>query len=230
MIQFPRACFDAFVFVMKLRLNHLRVQYLVLLLLLAASPLEAAASVWVSSPKPKFPAAALSKGTEGYVVLRTQIGQDGRVIGATIARSSGDPTLDDAARTAVLKWKMNPAAIKPEYRTKGYSLRFDFQQEVPIAARYRDRSAYFDDFESVKVWTHAPFPEYPFHERLVRTEGVVLVRMGIGADGRVVSVEIVKSSGNTNLDNAAVSAVSKWRARLKWAGWRLVMPIRFKMG
>lgn len=125
---------------------------------------------------------------------------------------------------------MNPAAIKPEYRTKGYDLRIDFQQEVPMAARYRDRSAYFEDFESARVWTYAPFPEYPFHERLVRAEGVVLVRIGMGADSRVVSVEIVKSSGNINLDNAAVSAVRKWRSHKKWAGWRLVMPIRFKMG
>ena len=87
--------------------------------LLATSPVLTAASVWISSPKPKFPAAALSKGTEGYVILRTQVGQDGRVTQATITRSSGDPILDDAARIAVLKWKMNPAAIKPEYRTKG---------------------------------------------------------------------------------------------------------------
>lgn len=211
------------------KLSGQQVFALIALLVLTPSPVWAAASVWSSAPKPKFPPAALSKGSEGYVIFRAFIGDDGSVTGATIAKSSGDRTLDDAARTAVLKWKMNAAAIKPEYQRKGYEQRIDFRQEVPIAARYQDRSAYFADFQSAKIWTHAPFPEYPFHERLVRTEGVALVRIGVGPDGRAASAEIVRSSGNSNLDKAALSALRSWRAHKEYAGWRLVVPIRFKI-
>jgi TonB family protein len=119
--------------------------------------------------------------------------------------------------------------IKPEYLTKGYDQRIDFRQEAPVAARYRDRSAYFSTYESAKIWTFAPFPEYPFHERLLRTESVVMVRMAIGADGRAASVAIAKSSGNAKLDNAAVSAVRLWRAHKEYAGRHFVVPIRFTM-
>jgi TonB family protein len=162
--------------------------------------------------------------------VRTYIGQDGGVTRATISKSSGDATLDDAARTAVLKWKMKPVAIKPEYLTKGYEQRIDFRQEAPIAARYRDRHAYFSTYQSAKIWTFAPFPEYPFHERLVRTEGVAMVRIAIGADGRTASATVAKSSGNANLDNAAVAAVRLWRAHREYAGQHFVLPVRFTLG
>ena len=214
---------------MMLRSNRKRVIELMVLLVLVANPVGATASVWVSAPKPKFPAAALSRGSEGYVIVRTYVGQDGSVARATISKSSGDSTLDNAAQTAVLKWKMNPAVIKPEYLTKGYEQRIDFQQEVPVAARYRDRTAYFNSFRDAKIWTFAPFPEYPFHERLTRTEGIAVVRIIIGADGGVASVVLFKSSGNANLDNAAVSAVRRWRAHKEYAGVRLAVPIVFTM-
>lgn len=212
------------------RLNGQRLSALVMLLLLVPSTVRAAAeSVWSSAPKPKFPATALSKGSEGYVIVRAFIGGDGSVARATIEKSSGDTTLDEAARTAVLKWKMNLAAIKPEYRTKGYTQRIDFRQETPVAASYRDRRAYFSTYESAKIWTYAPFPEYPFHERLVRTEGVAMVRIAIGADGRAAAVEIARSSGNANLDKAALSALRSWRAHKEYAGQRFVVPIRFTL-
>jgi TonB family protein len=200
---------------------------LVVFAVLGASPAEAAASVWASAPKPKFPAAALSRGQEGYVMVRAYIGQDGRVSHATISKSSGDATLDNAARTAVLKWKMNPSAIKPEYLTKGYALRIDFRQEAPVAASYRNRDAYFNSFADAKLWTYAPFPDYPYHERYVKAEGTAFVIITTGRDGQAVSAEIARSSGNANLDKAALSALRLWRARKEYAGSKFLVPVRF---
>jgi TonB family protein len=209
--------------------NRQQLISLIVLFGLVSSPLQVLASVWASAPKPKFPATALRRGSEGYVIVRAYIGQDGSVTRATISKSSGDSTLDDAARNAVLKWKMSRAAIKPEYLTKGFEQRIDFRQEAPVAARYRDRSAAFDTFQGAKRWAFAPFPEYPFHERLLRIEGEVLVRVVIAADGRVASAEIARSSGNANLDKAAISAVRRWRAHKEDAGQRGIFPIRFSM-
>ena len=200
-----------------------------LLFLIASGPALAAGSLWAVAPPPKFPAAALSRGSEGYVIVRAHIDPDGSVTRASISKSSGDATLDEAARTAVLKWKMNRTAIKPEYLTKGYAQRIDFRQEAPIAARYRNRHAYFETFESAKFWTHAPFPDYPFHERYVKAEGVVMVKVRIGPDGRAASAEVERSSGNANLDKAGVSALRLWRARKEYAGYQIVVPIRFTL-
>ena len=198
-------------------------------LVLATGSVQGAAGIWASAPKPKFPEAALSKGSEGYVIVRAYIGQDGAVTRATISRSSGDSTLDEAAKTAVLKWRMNSPAIRPQYQTKGYEQRIDFRQEAPIAARYRDRAGYFGRFESAKIWTYAPFPEYPFHERLSKSEGVAMVRIEIGVDGSVSSAEIVRSSGYPNLDKAAIATVRKWRAHREYAGKHGVMPVIFTL-
>lgn len=201
---------------------------LIVIVMLASPPVEAA-TVWLSAPKPKFPATALSRGSEGHVIIRMHIGQDGRVTRAAIAKSSGDSTLDNAARTAVLKWKMNPAAIRPEYLTKGYEHRIDFRQEAPVAVRYRDSHAYFSNFREAKMWAHAPFPEYPDRERVLRTQGTAVVGMRIGADGGVASVVLLKSSGNANLDNAALAATRLWRAHRKYAGQHFALPVSFTL-
>ena len=54
-------------------------------------------------------------------------------------------------------------------------------------------------------------PAYP---QALRDEGIggrVVVRGVIGIDGRVESAEVVRSSGNSTLDNNALSAFYKWR-------------------
>ena len=198
--------------------------------LLVAGATTAPASVWASKPQPKFPEAALRRNTEGYVVVRAYIGKDGTVTRATISRSSGDAALDEAARTAVLNWKMNAAAIKSEYLTKGYDQRIDFRQEAPVAIRYRDRAAYFASFRSAKIWTYTPVPEYPAHERAMRSQGVVYIRVTIGTDGAVASAEVVKTSGYPNLDKAALVAVRKWRSHREFAGKHGVLPVAFTLG
>lgn len=202
---------------------------LLALAVLLASPPQTMASIWTSAPKPKFPEAALRKGTEGYVIVRVHVARDGVVTRATISKSSGDATLDEAARNAVLKWKMNAAAVKPDYLAKGYDQRIDFRQEAPIAARYRDRVGYFGSFESAKIWIYAPFPEYPAHELLMKSQGVTHVRIAIGPEGQVSSAEVIKTSGFPNLDKAALDAVRKWRARREYAGKHGIMPVIFTL-
>lgn len=54
-------------------------------------------------------------------------------------------------------------------------------------------------------------PVYPQALRDARIGGRVVVRGVIGTDGRVESAEVVRSSGNSTLDNNALSAFYKWR-------------------
>ncbi|HEY8027446.1 MAG TPA: energy transducer TonB [Burkholderiaceae bacterium] len=58
------------------------------------------------------------------------------------------------------------------------------------------------DFDSCK-------PAYPRSSVLNEEEGVVRLRMEIGADGHLVSSAIVKSSGHSALDNAALNGLGK---------------------
>ncbi len=58
---------------------------------------------------PSYPEAARLRGEQGTVGLEIAVGTDGRVITVNVARSSGSPMLDAAARRAVQEWRFRPA-------------------------------------------------------------------------------------------------------------------------
>lgn len=57
----------------------------------------------------------------------------------------------------------------------------------------------------------SPQPSYPSSERNAGIEGTVHIRFLIGTDGEVEDVTVIASSGNGNLDGAALSACRRWR-------------------
>lgn len=60
----------------------------------------------------------------------------------------------------------------------------------------------------------APPPTYPRAAQAGHREGVVMLRVTVGIDGRPVSVEVAQSSGHRDLDAAARAQVLKfWRFR-----------------
>lgn len=56
-----------------------------------------------------------------------------------------------------------------------------------------------------------PLPVYPSVSRRLGEEGVVVLRVLIGTDGRAAEVRISKSSGSARLDQAAIEAIGQWR-------------------
>ena len=65
-----------------------------------------------------------------------------------------------------------------------------------------------------KVPPRVATTETPVYPQALRDAGIggrVVVRGVIGIDGRVESAEVVRSSGNSTLDNNALSAFYKWR-------------------
>lgn len=61
------------------------------------------------------------------------------------------------------------------------------------------------------------------------------VRADVGADGAPASVSVVETSGNRELDRAALEAVRRWRfqpatANGQPAGGSVVVPIEFNPG
>ena len=54
-------------------------------------------------------------------------------------------------------------------------------------------------------------PSYPVASYRMGHQGSVLLRITIGADGRVLGVELLEGSGYARLDQAALAAVRSWR-------------------
>ncbi len=60
--------------------------------------------------QPPYPSASQRIGEEGTVVVRVVVGTDGRVVRASVARSSGFARLDEAAvKRALASWRFVPA-------------------------------------------------------------------------------------------------------------------------
>jgi periplasmic protein TonB len=60
-------------------------------------------------------------------------------------------------------------------------------------------------------YLHNPAPEYPRASFRLGEEGLVVVRVLIGPDGRAQDAQVGKSSGYPRLDQAAVNTVRNWR-------------------
>lgn len=73
-------------------------------------PLQGVQLRYLKAPAPSYPREALMAGAEGTVTLRVLVGEDGSPLEVTVERSSGNRSLDAAARSQVLRrWKFQPA-------------------------------------------------------------------------------------------------------------------------
>ncbi|TDK28329.1 energy transducer TonB [Luteimonas aestuarii] len=63
----------------------------------------------VHAPPPEYPRDALRSGATGEVVIRIDVGPDGRPASLEVVRSSRNRSLDRAALQAVRQWRFEPA-------------------------------------------------------------------------------------------------------------------------
>lgn len=89
-------------------------------------------SGWGNAP-PVYPTLARKNGWEGDVLLRVRVSGRGAAQGIEVLQSSGYPMLDDAAMTAVARWRFLPAMRRRKP--------VDSLVEIPVRFRLRDRSS-----------------------------------------------------------------------------------------
>ncbi len=87
----------------------------------AVKPAEAESGNW----PPIYPPEAGRLGQQGSVLLSVHVAADGRVTAVDVAKSSGYPLLDEAARKAVAAWRYRPAR-----RDDGMPVASDVEQIV----------------------------------------------------------------------------------------------------
>jgi TonB family protein len=76
---------------------------------------------------------------------------------------------------------------------------------------------------------YAPPPQYPFVARARHWTGAGLFACNLRPDGTVASVDVVKSTGHDVLDDAATSALRRWK--FPPGGSQVVrIPLSFTMG
>ena len=85
------------------------------------------------------------------------------------------------------------------------------------------------------AYRKTPLPPYPAAARAQRLEGLVVLSVLVGANGRVVDVSVASSSGHAILDQAAAGAVKTWTFAPAHRGARAVesvveVPLKFALG
>jgi protein TonB len=77
-------------------------------------------------------------------------------------------------------------------------------------------------------------PDYPAQARRLNQQGRVLLRARVNAQGQVVQVQVVESSGFPALDQSAERAVQAWRSSPALSGTTpidssVIVPIQFSL-
>lgn len=80
---------------------------------------------------------------------------------------------------------------------------------------------------------YTPPPRYPIAALRAHREGLVMLDVQLNGDGRVAAAAVADSSGDRELDQAAVDAVRRWTFRLPASAaaqpQSLQLPVRFRI-
>jgi protein TonB len=85
------------------------------------------ASYAATNRPPVQPPRSIRNGEEGSVMLRVQVLADGSAGQVEIAKSSGFPMLDEAAKSAVQSWRFHPATIDGKPVTEWFRVPITFK-------------------------------------------------------------------------------------------------------
>ena len=150
-----------------------------------------------------YPAEALKTHTQGNTMLAFTIGEDGIPRDVSVATSSGDSDLDQAAVTCVKTWLYIPAT----------------QNGKPIAAPWKAAvswSVHDEPNPALERTTSVGRPhscngDYPAAAIENMAQGTTTLQFTIGTDGETHDVAVYVTSGNKDLDDAAIACAKHWR-------------------
>lgn len=112
------------------------------LLLLGAGTANAQ---WVNKPAPELPRSVLDRGESGSVVLNLVFARDGRVVDASVVRSSGIAGLDRLAVQGARQWRLDPAAVTYADQSSGRQHMIKFFQDDRVARRVEPIKAFWKE-------------------------------------------------------------------------------------
>ncbi len=123
--------------------------------------------------------------------------------------SSEDKPIDTAQETKKTDQVPDSRKDKPVSAplSRNYAL-----PRLPPGSPANEQVAQSSPLQATRVtYARNPKPLYPEEARRRRLEGVVMLFVTVGIDGRALSVTIKKSSGHRILDRAAKMAITAWR-------------------
>jgi TonB family protein len=184
----------------------------------------------IRNVSPVYPPDALAARAAGVVIIEAVVGEDGKVRDTRVLRSV--PMLDAAATEAVKQWEFTPTLLNGQAVPVVMTVTVNFTTDG-VAGGLKAGSGFdapppppppppppgakeLSDPAAVRVGgsIRPPAkitnvnPVYPPEAKDARVQGVVILDILIGEDGRVENAKILRSI--PLLDQAAIDAVTQW--------------------
>jgi len=153
-----------------------------------------------------YPEAAIKANAEGTTLLEFTVTQQGAVANIKVGKTSGNADLDAAAMQCASTWQYKPAL------QRGKPVDIDWQASVQWALR----SPANETTPAANETLPSQLPghvcrNYPHGALWDEAQGSARVSFRIAADGTVKDAAITKSTGNNDLDQAALACVAAWK-------------------
>ena len=166
----------------------------------------------VFTPRPEYPFQARQRRITGAGIAVMEVDPaTGDVTRAYMSQSTGSWILDNAAISAFSRWRFKKGTVT-RVRTP---IRFTLGGMV--STKFSVHKENMDDvlarFLGKGTVVKGPIPTYPRSPEWTEKSGKGVFEMHAGADGKVATVRVLKSSGDTLFDQVAVRTLRKWRLR-----------------
>lgn len=143
-----------------------------------------------------------------------------------------EPLIPENPRTEDIEAPLTPPAIDPTFIESAPTPppRRQFTNSNPIIPPKNNAGPRATNLSSAKVLAvNAPRPDYPYEARRQKITGSGIAVMTIDpGTGSVMNVAMVKSTGNSFLDNAALAGFRRWRFRAGTAS-SVTCPVTFTL-
>ena len=152
-----------------------------------------------------YPEAVREAQIGGVVGMAVKITPTGAVSEVSVARSSGNSDLDEAAQSCVRTWRYLPAQENGKPVAKTWTVEVSFKPEPPAVAPELQPVLIEQDRNACL--------RYPFWAQRHHAEGNTTINYTVGTDGGVSQIVVAKPSGDDALDEAAKTCVSSFKFR-----------------
>jgi TonB family protein len=158
----------------------------------------------VSGPNCTRPDVVPQAGVVERTLLDFHVGADGQIKDIVVLDSSGNTVLNDAAVRCLSGWHADPAEANGAGNLRAHIIWSVPSNNTGWAATHPIGTFTVSRINSCDGL-------YPDDERKARIGGKTYVKFHITTEGNVSSPEVVTSSGDSGLDQAAIGCVEHWR-------------------
>lgn len=174
---------------------------------------------------PQYPFDLKSNNISGTVMVGLIVDTEGHIRDAHVLKSSGYSQFDQAAIEAISKWVFKPGRKNGQPVNVPMEIPITFSVSAPPTSHSQSVTMPKPDdaavMKSAKVFNLDDLdqkpkpilqkaPQYPFDLKHNHISGTVIVGFIVDSEGHVQDAQVIKSSGYSQFDQAAVEGVSKW--------------------